>query len=604
VTPSRAATVKATDTSAPAAGPKKLALAPAPARPQAQPIVRAPRPARPLPVTEKILPEVRARQAALTPTVADLAASRVRTTRPEAPAVQPGAAGAAEKAAAAAAPAGPGGAEVAAPSTKMMGKSLVAASAPGASHVSRKMAEVAPTTEARQQGPPIKMPATVGRPAEAVEKRPTATGLQAAGALQRRLADAGPKRGPAEPLRTDTGLNPTERAGESLVGLLAARTPRPTPADAAASVIAPKTPLIPLSAPLSPGGLKAAPQPLFHRGPEQKEPLLKHMGGSKETEDSVRRALVYLAANQEPDGRWTRFTGGRPRRRQGRDKADVALTGLSALCFLASNHTPTNAASDYRQTVSRALKFLMDHQKPSGDLRAGGQMYGHGIATLALGEAAAMTNDPAYRLAAIKGARFILKAQHPRTGGWRYAPGDTGDTSVFGWQVMALHSVERLGMKIPQKTRLGALGWLNRVSRSKHKMLCGYTDPSPKPAMTAEGVFSYMLLGKRLTKPQLNEASGYLLQNPPGKGGSNFYYWYYASLALMQMQNEAWKKWNVRMSTHLRKLQRTGGILDGSWDTGSTYGPRGGRIYTTAMATLTLEVYYRYLPMYGQPIHR
>ena len=85
---------------------------------------------------------------------------------------------------------------------------------------------------------------------------------------------------------------------------------------------------------------------------------------------------------------------------------------------------------------------------------------------------------------------------------------------------------------------------------------------------------------------------------PPGRGQANFYYWYYASLAMMQMQDETWPKWNARMRDFLIRLQAKGGDLDGSWPTNSKYGSRGGTVYTTALAALTLEVYYRYLPMY------
>ena len=65
------------------------------------------------------------------------------------------------------------------------------------------------------------------------------------------------------------------------------------------------------------------------------------------------------------------------------------------------------------------------------------------------------------------------------------------------------------------------------------------------------------------------------------------------------MQNKAWGKWNQDMKRVLIKLQRSGGDADGSWDPNTQWGNRGGRVYSTAMATLTLEVYYRYLPMYG-----
>jgi len=69
---------------------------------------------------------------------------------------------------------------------------------------------------------------------------------------------------------------------------------------------------------------------------------------------------------------------------------------------------------------------------------------------------------------------------------------------------------------------------------------------------------------------------------------------------LMQVQNDAWKNWNAAMTQHLLSLQRGDGHANGSWDSDGLRNDPGGRIFSTAMATLTLEVYYRYLPMYSK----
>ena len=397
-----------------------------------------------------------------------------------------------------------------------------------------------------------------------------------------------------KPLET---LMPTQANAVSLVHGPVGVRHRPGADDAVADDVKLQAMLVRVAGSPGPRGL-GSPQSLFQRSFEQRHKIIDEMGGSKESERAVERALVYLAKTQEPDGRWTFVRARHKRGGQKRHQVDTAVTGLAALCFLAADHTP-GKDGPHRQTIRKAIEFLIGQQRPDGDLRGRGRMYGHAIATLAVSEAAIMTGQPTYRQAAIKGARFILKAQHPKTGGWRYNPGDPGDTSVLGWQVMALHSVESLGFKIPHKHRQGAFRWLDRVSRSKHKMLAGYVNSSPTPPMTAEAVFSRMLLGQQLAEPELKEVCDYLMAHPPGRGKHNFYYWYYASLAVMQMQNETWQKWNVKMRDLLIKLQTAGGELDGSWDIRSQYGAQGGRIYTTALATLTLEVYYRYLPMYA-----
>jgi hypothetical protein len=83
----------------------------------------------------------------------------------------------------------------------------------------------------------------------------------------------------------------------------------------------------------------------------------------------------------------------------------------------------------------------------------------------------------------------------------------------------------------------------------------------------------------------------------------NIYYWYYATQLLHNMQGPEWKNWNPRVRDGLISLQVRGEGCDrGSWDpmfpTPDRWGRVTGRLYTTAMSLLTLEVYYRYLPLY------
>jgi hypothetical protein len=356
------------------------------------------------------------------------------------------------------------------------------------------------------------------------------------------------------------------------------------PVEVSAQPVAP-----PVAAPAEAPPAKA----LFHR--KLRKQLAERLGGSRASEAAVDAALKYLAANQEPDGRWTYVRGRRVP--GGRHKHDTALTGLAAMCFLAADHTPDKPGA-YQQSVSKALDHLAGQVRDDGDLRGRGNMYDQAIGTLALAEAAAMTTSPRYRRPAVKAARFIVKAQNVDRGGWRYDPRKDSDTSVFGWQVMALHSVSRLGVAIPKSTREGAFKWLGRVTRSRKGMLSGYRNADPSPAMTAQAVFSRVLLAQPVDEQQTEEFAGYLLKHPPGRGRTDLYYLYYGSLAMMQFGGRAWEKWNTLTRERLVKLQQRGGELAGSWPTDTRWALHGGRIYTTAMATLTLEVYYRYLPIY------
>ena len=114
--------------------------------------------------------------------------------------------------------------------------------------------------------------------------------------------------------------------------------------------------------------------------------------------------------------------------------------------------------------------------------------------------------------------------------------------------------------------------------------------------MTAEALACRGWLGMH-DMAAAREASEFIVSELPGGGQTNVYYWYYGTLALERLQAKEWPRWNRALQQALIPLQRHGGDLDGSWDPITVWGPYGGRAYSTAMSTLCLEVYYRYLPL-------
>lgn len=335
---------------------------------------------------------------------------------------------------------------------------------------------------------------------------------------------------------------------------------------------------------------------LPQRAFDERQKLLQRHGGSDKTEAAVARGLAFMARTQEIDGHWTKFDTADQAGIGQTTAHDTGLTGLAALAFLAADYSPTTPGI-YQESVRKAIAWLRLVAKPDGDLRNGGSMYDQAIGTLALAESAAMTHDPRTREIALQAAQFILAAQN-HDGGWRYSPRDlTSDVSVLGWQVMALRSAQRLGLDLPESTKNDALDNIRSKSTGRAGMLTGYLTALPTSTMTAEGLYSRLLLNALLSDDQLEEAGGYLLQKLPDPTKPNFYYWYYGSLALLQLSTPApdvWKTWNAHMSESLLALQLVAGPLAGSWSSDGQWGDRGGRIYTTALGTLTLEVYYRY----------
>ena len=352
---------------------------------------------------------------------------------------------------------------------------------------------------------------------------------------------------------------------------------------------------------------QTVPKVYQNRLDENRAGLVLQFGGSAETEAAVVAALAWLVANQAADGRWDADAhgAGREARILGHDrggagaKADTGITGLALLALMAAGHT--HLKGDHREAVQHGLEFLLRSQKTDGNLVGDAEifarMYCHGIASLALSEAYAITGDRRLQPYVQRAVSFTLACQHQTTGGWRYLPGDTGDMSQFGWQVLALKSAELGGFEVPPQARAGMERFLESVTSGRHRGLASYRPgEQPSRTMTAEALVCRYFL-KRCTPAQADEAVKYLLEEQPGGGAINFYYWYYATLALHQTQGEAWRRWNERLTARLLGSQRTTGSQAGSWDADPVWGNYGGRVFSTSLGALCLESYYRYLPL-------
>jgi hypothetical protein len=348
--------------------------------------------------------------------------------------------------------------------------------------------------------------------------------------------------------------------------------------------------------------------------PDRLEYAERH-GGSVETEAAVAAALKWLAEMQSDDGRWdaSRFGAGEERAVLGQDRggagadADSGITALALLAFMGAGHS--HVEGDYQTTVAKGLEFLMRGQSADGHLASGtslyAQMYCHSMASFALAEAMAMTGDRRLEGPVRRAVEYSLRAQHPSTGGWRYRPGDQGDTSQLGWQLMSLWSAERAGIKIPQQTWTGAERFLRSVRRGRIGGLASYRpDGPPSTPMTAEAMYCRQIvaeaLGTGAEAASASEATAAIVAIPPEPNRVNLYYWYYGTLALHHQQElsgeaaAAWQSWNTSLSLALVNSQIVDGPEAGSWEPNCIWGGYGGRVYSTAIAAMCLEVYYRY----------
>lgn len=329
----------------------------------------------------------------------------------------------------------------------------------------------------------------------------------------------------------------------------------------------------------------------------RKGALRKYAGGvARYTETSVLKALEWLKENQEADGAWDKVE----RNNMGSDVDRSSMTGLGLLTFLAHGETPTS--EDYGETVEMAIRYLVSAQKPDGRFcktTSGPGVYAHAIATYAVSEAYGLTQIPALREAMEKSARVIVEGQQAG-GGWDYGYKNEGrrDTSVTGWQVQALKAAYIAKAGVP-----GIEDALEKASRDLTSAQVGngrfaYSnkDARATPSMTGVGVLCLQLAGEGKKSPVrrgIAALEDVAIDWDKG-GGHALYSWYYITQAKFHQGGSTWSRWNNEFARLYTKMQNE----DGSWTSpgeGETlYGP----VYSTTLAALTLQVYYRLLPTY------
>lgn len=362
-----------------------------------------------------------------------------------------------------------------------------------------------------------------------------------------------------------------------------------------------------------------------------RQAMVARMGGTAGSEMAVQTGLEWIKRHQAEDGGWSfdhtagECKGSCSQPGSLQSNCRNAATGMAILAMLGAGNTPFEG--EFQETVLRGVKFLLANSNavPAGlDLR--GQhstntgMYTHAIATTALCETLAMLR---FEVKAAKGqedpgsnkkqraqiirqlepvaaaaVNFIVNAQHPDNGSWGYNPGTSGDTSILGWQVMALKSAAHAEIPFNANAIIGANTFLNTVQAEDGSY--GYSSNNPtQPSTTAIGLVCRMLSGMPRSEPRLQAAVARLSAIGPVRG--NMYYNYYATQVMLNYGGDTWTKWNQAMRDQLVSTQIKEGHAAGSWDVSDTHGGVAGRLYMTCLCTMTLEVYYRHLPLYGMP---
>ena len=370
-------------------------------------------------------------------------------------------------------------------------------------------------------------------------------------------------------------------------------------------------------------------------------------GGRKKFDDAVDDALRWLAAHQSPNGGWeaagfNQWCDGKPvsdasKRPDGLGKAlyDPGVTGLALCAFLGAGYT-NRGKHPFAKVVSRGLRYLKNIQDPEGCFgpRSTQQyIYNHATSALAMVEAYGMTGSPIFKGSAQRALDFIALARNPYFA-WRYGikPGDN-DTSVSGWMMMALKSAQLINkdaikrgkpapLTLDESAFDGLKAWLDKVTDPDYGRV-GYVQRGTGPArpqelvdrfpgekseaMTGAGMLARIFMGEDPRKSSIIKLGADLCAKLPPTwnttdGSIDMYYWYYATLAMFQVGGKHWDIWKKGMEKAMVENQRRDTDYceyKGSWDPIGPWGLDGGRVYSTAVLALCLQVFYRYDKVFG-----
>lgn len=333
---------------------------------------------------------------------------------------------------------------------------------------------------------------------------------------------------------------------------------------------------------------------------------VKMYGGTVDSERAVASGLRWLKKIQRKDGSWNFSQVGPEAKAGSYRRTEVGATAMALLCFLGGGHTH-KVEGPYRETVENGLAYIGKQaiiNQGAADLRGSYEgnsgMYVQGLASICISEAHALEHrDRDLKKLTEMAINFIEQAQDPVDGGWRYKPrDDKGDTSVLGWQVMAMQSAKSGTVRFSNKPLFKAREFLRNVQVDEAGALYAY-EPSRKNAknsMTAVALLCRMYLGWGKDHEGLKKGVNHLSAVGPSR--NDMYYNYYATQVLHHWGGELWDKWNKVMREQLVRSQVKDGKAAGSWNPTDSHSNKAGQIYQTALSVLTLEVYYRHLPIY------
>jgi prenyltransferase beta subunit len=339
------------------------------------------------------------------------------------------------------------------------------------------------------------------------------------------------------------------------------------------------------------GRAAAADDPDAHKGVAAQPNVVTGQEINEAQKKAVEKGLAWLAKQQDD------AQNGAGQNQFAGYSNHVAITSLAGLAFMEAGNLPNRGK--YGKEVQRCLDYVLANCQQSGLIASDasqGPMYGHGFATLFLGEIYGMTGNEEVKEKLQKAVTLIQKTQN-QEGGWRYQPAPyDADISVTICQVMALRAARDAGIKVEKEVIDKSIQYVRRCQNSDggFSYMAGQGSGSGFPR-SAAGVAALYYAGI-FEGDDLERGLKYLQQFNPKNNNANsrneghyFYGHYYAVQANFLAGGKYWAEWYPAIRDELCHSQDTSGAWNGDFS----------EDYATAMALIILQMPNRYLPVYA-----
>jgi len=306
-----------------------------------------------------------------------------------------------------------------------------------------------------------------------------------------------------------------------------------------------------------------------------------------QTATAIEHGLKWLAARQVADGGFGR---------RGSYARNVGVCALAGTAFLSHR----GMTGPYRRQIQESIRYLTSRAQEDGflveaDVKTHAPLYGHGYATMFLGQVFGESFDPRVRDVLKAATQLILKLQNEQ-GGWCYTSDpEDADVSITTCQIMALFSAQQAGIAVPRSAIDRSVEFLRRCQNPDGGFRYRLNDP-PESLFPRSAAAVVALTCAGLQDDEVVQRGRDYLRQPhpplelsPGQLAEyHFYGRFYATHAAWQAGKTEWDRWYPTVRDELLSQQSSAG----AWHDAHI-----GDEYATAMALIVLQIPYGNVPL-------